>query len=331
MMMPCARDGPVLVRDIQLSVPQQIRVWAEQLGFDDVGFADVDSEHVRANHQHIEDAVQQGRLEPLSWYASTLPDRFDVRRRLASAQSVVVVVSNYYTGDHSDHSDQAAPKVARYAWGADYHNVLRKRLRKLRVAMLTLRPDAKIAPFLDSEAVLERAWAHAAGLGFIGKSSMFIHPRFGTWTFLGGLLTNFTLPTSTPVTERCGTCTACLDACPTQAITAPFQVDARRCITTWTIENAHDPQGSIAANTGWAAGCDICQEVCPWNKFEQRTHNAQYQPRHVFLNADDPPTDVTGSPLARPGVEVLGMLANRAGSGSLGRQRRLVKARNTDS
>ncbi|MBI1946726.1 MAG: tRNA epoxyqueuosine(34) reductase QueG [Deltaproteobacteria bacterium] len=286
-----------------------------------------DAEVVPASTQlddapRLVEAVGAGRLAPFPWMAETLEQRTDLRRRLPWAVSVLVVVQSYFAGHHADLLDAAAlagkAKVSRYAWGGDYHGFLRRRLRRLRRALLDEAGGGRCAPFLDVDAVCERAWAKAAGLGFVGKSGMLIHRGLGTWTFLGGLATDVNLGPCPrlPVADACGSCTACLDACPTQAITAPHVVDARRCLVTWNIEEAEDARGDAPGMTGhgWAAGCDVCQEVCPWNRFAKRTTEARLHPRagHVAFGVDDAPTDVEGTPLARPGVEALPRLAARA-------------------
>ena len=289
-------------------------------GFDDCEVVAADTPLVDA--QRLVDAVQDGRLAPFPWMAETLDQRTDLRRRLPWARSVLVVVQSYFTGNHADFLEVGAlagrARVSRYAWGSDYHCFLRRRLRRLRRALLEQTGGGRCAPFLDVDAVFERAWAKTAGLGFIGKSGLLIHRGLGTWTFLGGLASEVDLGPClrAPVTEACGTCTACLDACPTHAITGPNVVDARRCLVTWNIEEALDARGDAEGMTGhgWAAGCDVCQEVCPWNRFAKRTGEARFLPRpgHVAFGVEDAPVDVEGTPLARPGVEVLPALAARA-------------------
>ncbi len=289
-------------------------------GFDDAEVVPADT--VLVDAPRLVEAVRSGRLEPFPWMAETLEQRTDLRRRLPWATSVLVVAQSYFTGNHDEHAGAAAlagkARVSRYAWGSDYHGFLRRRLRRLRRALLDEAGGGRCAPFLDVDAVLERAWAKAAGLGFVGKSGLLIHRGLGTWTFLGGLATDVDLGPCArpPVAEACGTCTACLDACPTGAIVAPQVVDARRCLVTWNIEEASDPRGDAPGMTGhgWAAGCDVCQEVCPWNRFAKRTTEARFLPRpgHVAFDATDAPTDVEGTPLARPGAAVLPALAARA-------------------
>ena len=287
-------------------------------GFDDAAVVPADTPLAFADE--VRRAVDEGRHGPLGWLADTLGQRVDVRARYPWAKSVLVVVQSYYAGDHDEHvtSLEGRAKVARYAWPHDYHNLLRRRLRKVRRALLDEAGvvDARCAPFLDVDAVLERAWAQAAGLGFIGKSAMFIHRSLGTWTFLGGMVTDLDLGARTraPQTDLCGTCTACLDACPTRAIVRPWAVDASRCLVTWNVEETEDARGDALAGHGWAVGCDVCQEVCPWNRFEKRTDEPRLQPLpgHVAFAPHEAPHDVQGTPLARPGAEALPRLARRA-------------------
>jgi epoxyqueuosine reductase len=274
----------------------------------------------------LKEAVDAGRLGPLDWMARTLDQRMDLKVRLPWARSVLVVLASYYPGDHEDHLPAeelaARARVSRYAWGQDYHHVLRRRLRRLRKALLERAGGGRCAPFNDVDAVLERGWAHAAGLGFIGKSAMLIHRGLGTWTFIGGLVTDLDLGPRRrePMTDLCGTCTACLDACPTAAIVAPRTVDARRCLVTWNVEEPQREEGEAPGMVGhgWAVGCDVCQEVCPWNRFEKKTSEERFLPkgpaaaRHVAFSPEEPPLDVEGTPLARPGREALPLLAARA-------------------
>ncbi|MDP2342249.1 MAG: tRNA epoxyqueuosine(34) reductase QueG [Deltaproteobacteria bacterium] len=295
-----------------------LRAEARAAGFDDVGICSASTP--LPWRAELDDALSSGRFDVFSWMQGTKDQRLDVKNRMAAAKSVVVVVQSYWQGDHRDHVDDdvlaRSAKVSRYAWGADYHHVLRRKLRRLRKWLIARVPEAKVAPFNDVDAVAERAWAVACGLGFIGKSGMFISQSMGTWTFLGGLITDVALVDDheavPQVRPSCGSCTACLEACPTQAITSPQVVDPLRCLTTWNIEEPTDPRGDAFPGSGWAVGCDVCQEVCPWNKFAIATSEERYRPRHVVIDPAAPPDDVTGTPLARPGLENLVALATRA-------------------
>ena len=301
------------------ALAQALCAEARAIGFDDVGVCRADT--AMPDRDHVEAALSSGRFDVFPWMGT--PDqrlqRLDVRARMPKCKSVVVVVESYFGGNHADVVGDVAgsAKVARYAWGQDYHHVLRRKLRRLRKWLLAKFPDATVAPFNDVDAVTERAWAVACGLGFSGKSGMFISEKLGTYTFLGGLLTDIVLvdddePEVVRTKTDCGTCTACLDACPTQAITAPHVVDPLRCLTTWNVEEVDDERGEAFAGSGWAVGCDICQEVCPWNKFAKPTREPRYAPRHVVIDPTAPPADVSGTPLARPGQENLARLAARA-------------------
>lgn len=308
-------------RDLATTRAAHVAALARSYGFDDVGIADARAPS--PFRDALLASVDEGRHGPLAWLGDSMPVRADVHAFMPEARSVVVVVASYFAGDHAEHADAETlakhPRVSRYAWGSDYHNGMRRKLRKLRKRVLAeIDPNARISPFVDDKPVAERAWAREAGLGFIGKSAMFIHRRFGTWTFLGGLVTSIELTPPLPpvVDDLCGTCTRCLDACPTRAITAPFTVDAARCLTTWNVEEPLDPRADAPdlVGHGWAVGCDVCQEVCPWNRFEQRSDDPRFAPRpgHVVIDADAPPDDLEGTPLARPGREGLVAAAARA-------------------
>ena len=298
---------------------QELCAQARAAGFDDVGVCAAATP--MPYRSEVDEALSSGRFDVFQWMQGTKDQRLDVRVRMPQAQSVVVVAQSYWQGDHSDHVDDAAlaraARVSRYAWGQDYHHVLRRKLRRLRKWLIARVPEAKVAPFNDVDAVSERAWAVAAGLGFIGKSGMFISPKLGTWTFLGGLITDVKLTNDDDdapprVRHGCGSCTACLDACPTQAIGPAQVVDPLRCLTTWNVEEPNDVRGDAFVGSGWAVGCDVCQEVCPWNKFAITTSEPGYRPRHVVIDPEAPPPDVAGTPLARPGQENLARLARRA-------------------
>jgi epoxyqueuosine reductase len=183
----------------------------------------------------------------------------DPRSLLPSAQSVIVVTMNYY-------QEADAPiKVARYALGRDYHKVLRSRLRRLAGSLSLLHPEAEFRACVDSAPLLERSYAHLAGLGWFGKNTMLIDSKRGSWFFIGVLLSSVPFAVDEPSLGGCGTCRACIDACPTGAIVnvdEQWQVDSRQCISYQTIEK----RGELTVDTnGWVFGCDVCQEVCPFN------------------------------------------------------------------
>jgi epoxyqueuosine reductase len=201
----------------------------------------------------------------------------DIRQLLPSAQSVIVVGCNYYTPN-----PEMPYQVARYAHGDDYHHVIKAMLDTLGERLQALEPTLEYRAFTDSGPLLERELAMRAGLGWIGKHTNLIHPRKGSWFLLGSLLTNLDIPVSPPFEKlHCGTCTRCIDACPTQAIVAPYTVDARRCIAYLTIETREEIPADMRPDIGdHLFGCDVCQDVCPWNqRFQTPTPHESFYPR----------------------------------------------------
>jgi epoxyqueuosine reductase len=236
---------------------------ARQLGFAAVGIASAaGSERLRLRTAALERWLAAGHQADMAWMAD--PRRRAVEALLPGVRSVVAVGLPYWV------EAERAPgslKVARYGWGRDYHRVIDGRLRALGRWLETQVPGAGWRACVDSSPLLDKAWAEEAGLGWIGKHSNLISREHGSWLLIGHLLTTLELPADPPAVPACGACRSCLEACPTNAIREPFVVDARRCIAFHTIEN-RDPElpSEIAdALEGWVAGCDICQDVCPWN------------------------------------------------------------------
>ena len=285
------------------------------LGFDDVGIAP--AQEGTPYQSEFLDAILEKRHGPLDYLERTALERSDVLKLMPEAKSVVVVIKNYYTGDHGEVPEGFA-KVSRYAWGGDYHHWFKKRLQKIRSLIhQNLDSGAKIHIFNDTGPVLERGWAEKTGLGFIGKSGLLIHRNYGTWTFIGGFVTDLSLRADKPTAKSlCGTCTACMDACPTRAILSPKKVDAGKCLTTWNVERPLLKEADKVEfkGSGWAVGCDICQEVCPWNKFEKITEEPRFQRRegHDLISIASIPKETAGTPLARPGQEGLLVSVQRA-------------------
>ena len=259
----------------------------------------------------------------MTWMADSASRRVDVQESLPGARSVVVVAVSYYRPEPPE-APEAELRTARYAQGVDYHRWVRRRLRKLRLTLLELFPGARVYPTVDTSPVLERAWAERAGVAWIGKSTMAIHPRLGTYTFLGTLITDAKLETSSPLPDRCGSCTACLDACPTDAFPEPGVLDARKCISYWTLETREKLLPADAPELhGWVAGCDVCQEVCPWNKFALPSTEPRTEPRPGLRHPDSEvfaqPSGhealtelIAGTALQRTGAEALRRNAARA-------------------
>lgn len=242
------------------TLEEELLEQARSLGFALVGIAAAEEADDFAS---LERWLEQGYAGEMGYMRKHAEARRHPRSILASVRSVIMVGLCY-----DAEPSRGSAKFARYARGADYHEVLRERLRKLGGWLRERRPEAWGRVVVDTAPLLERGFARRAGLGWIGKNTMLIHPRVGSWFVLGGLLVDIEL-TPTPSFERrhCGTCTACLDACPTGAFVGPGMLDARRCISYLTIELRQPvPEAWRERLDGWVFGCDVCQEVCPWNR-----------------------------------------------------------------
>lgn len=302
------------------SLAQFIKDTGQQLGFQQVGITDLDL------------TVAEQRLQ--QWLANHFHGSMDYMHKHGSKRShpaelvpgTVRVISarmDYLPADHAiadtlRNKDQAY--IARYALGRDYHKVLRPRLRQLAQQIAAHVPH-QYRVFVDSAPVLEKPLAEKAGLGWIGKNTLVINSKGGSWFFLGEIYTDLPLPIDTPATAHCGSCNACLKICPTQAIIAPYQLDARRCISYLTIENRGPiPLEFRTAIGNRIFGCDDCQIICPWNKFARYTQEKDFQPRHPLTTVSllelfswseaEFLKNTEGSALRRPGYE--GWLRNLA-------------------
>ena len=241
------------------------------MGFDACGISC--ATHLETESEHVEQWLEGGREGEMGYLTRNKEKRYDPRLLVEGTKSIVTVLYNYFPkqqiGDHGRY------KIAKYAYGADYHDVLKRKMRQLleRIEAQTGKLEG-CRVFVDSAPVLDRAWAVRCGLGFIGKNTTLIHPKKGSFFFIGHLFLPLELEeTGTPLANRCGRCTRCIDACPTGALEAPFQIDARKCISYLTIEykgslEGHNPERF----NGWMYGCDTCQDVCPLNVDAQVTY-----------------------------------------------------------
>lgn len=302
---------------------QQIKDWGQTLGFADIGISSIDLSAYEANYFNWLDQDYHGEMDYMAkhGYKRTRPNELE-----PGTQSIISVRMNYY--DAQAHSPLAQlhqtdkAYISRYALHKDYHKLMRKRLQQLaaKIEEAVGADRFHYRAFSDSAPVLERPIAEQAGLGFIGKNSLIIHPRAGSWFFLGELYTNLNLPVDTPFEKQgCGPCTACIDECPTQAIVDNAVVDARRCISYLTIEYKGVIDEELRHLMGNRIyGCDDCQLVCPWNKFTQPTDETAFksphkQPPHALdaasllalfgLSEADFLKRFEGSPIRRIGYE----------------------------
>ncbi len=211
--------------------------------------------------------------------ADSVEKRADIQRVLPGVRSVVCVTMNYYApAQHSD--DDSTGKISRYAWGDDYHLVMTERLEDLLADIRSVNPEIRGKVYVDTGPVMDKVWAAKAGLGWQGKHTNLITKDHGSWVFLGEILLDCELEYDQPVADACGTCTACIDACPTGAIVAPYVLDSAKCISYLTIEHRGPIAGEFAGKLeGWVYGCDICQDVCPWNRFSKPTEEPAFAPR----------------------------------------------------
>lgn len=263
----------------------QVKQKASELGFHKVGIASVNAEN-ESEIERLRLWLSSGYQADMEWMKN--PKRQNVRLLMPEVQSIVCVALNYYT-PHQRPENQEYAKISRYGWGRDYHKILHKKLKAL-TNWLEQQGEGILARYYaDTGPIQDKVWAQRAGIGWIAKNSNVITREYGSWVFLGEVLTNLELTPDTPHTHHCGTCTRCIEACPTNAIrlskqdngTESFVVDANRCIAYHTIENRAEklPEAIALSLQGWVAGCDICQDVCPWNqRFAKETDVSEFQP-----------------------------------------------------
>ena len=256
----------------------QVKEKALSLGFDRVGIAAADADTTDSAVARLKAWLALGYHGDMAWMAN--PKRFDIRACMPEVRSLICVALNYYT-PHQRPQGKEYGKISRYGWGRDYHKVMDKKLKALAQWLQAQGEGIKARYYADTGPVQDKVWAQRAGIGWIAKNGNVITREYGSWVFLGEVLTNLVLTPDAPHSEHCGTCTRCMDACPTGAITQPFVVDANRCIAYHTIENRAEklPQAIAPHLEGWVAGCDICQDVCPWNqRFAKETDIKEFQP-----------------------------------------------------
>jgi len=262
-----------------------IKQRARELGFDKVGI--VSAQRLSDEGKRLREWLSRNYQADMRWMEREVEKRIDPRLLLPQARSVVVVALNYFTpSTHQDNSSTG--KVSRYAWGDDYHDVVGEKLRSLLAWVKEQRPDVNGKVCIDIQPTMDKAWAVRGGLGWLGKHTNVITPEFGSWVFIGELLLDVELEYDNErVEDHCGTCTLCIDACPTQAITEPYVVDSTKCISYVTIELRTPEIPALVEDnlSGWLYGCDICQDVCPWNRFEQQTNETRFAPREGNVNA----------------------------------------------
>ena len=256
-----------------------IKEQAKNAGFNLVGIAPVE---VSVRRDYIREWFAAGRAGTMQWMHRHLDAKVDVRKYMPEARSIICVAINYHFPLTSPPDAKARGRIARYALGDDYHEVFRQRLHKLADVVRNRLPGEITKCCCDTSPVLEREYAQAAGIGWIGKNTCVIHPRMGSWLLLGEVLVSAELPFDEPTGEHCGTCRRCIDACPTRAIIAPYQLDPTKCISYLNIEYRDTLDEKQRRALGdWLFGCDICQEVCPYNRESPEGVVKEFRPRMV--------------------------------------------------
>ena len=278
----------------------KIRTLALEAGFDLFGVTS--AEPFEQERARLASWLAQGFAGDMNYLRNNTEKRIEPRLILPSVKSIICLGISYFYDEPSLRAEGKAirsvtspdcfvanaprndrqGKVARYAWGKDYHKVLKKKLKALKSQITQLAgPATELKDYTDTGPLLERQAAARAGLGFIGKNTLLLHPKMGSYFFLSEILTNLELEPGTPITTSCGSCRACIDACPTQAFPQPYQLDATRCISYWTIEHRGEIPEKFHAGIGdHAFGCDICQEVCPFNRRPLPSQCEEFAPAH---------------------------------------------------
>lgn len=260
---------------------QALKREAHRLGFSFVGVSK--AAFLEEEAPRLEAWLKAGRHGSMGYMENWFDKRLDPRKLVPGARSVVSLLYNHH--NPAKPSDPAAPRISQYAFGEDYHFVIKAKLRALVDWMEDTIGAVDGRAFVDSAPVLERAWARRSGAGWVGKNSMLIHPKAGSFYFLAAFISDLELEADGPMKDYCGTCTACMDACPTDAIPEPYSVDGSRCISYLTIELKDEalPEQFRGHMEKWAFGCDICQDVCPWNRFAQKHQEAAFAPKEGLL------------------------------------------------
>ena len=259
---------------------QLIKQHAQRLGFMSCGISQAG--FLEEEAPRLEAWLHRGHHGQMGYMERNFDKRLDPTKLVPDAKSVVSLLLNYYPDQTQQ--DPSAPKISKYAYGADYHHVIKTKLKELMHCIETEIGAVSGRAFVDSAPVLDKAWAAKSGLGWMGKNTNLISQQKGSFFFIAELIIDLALDYDNPTTDHCGTCTACIDACPTEAIVAPYQVDGSKCISYFTIElKGAIPQEVKGKFDNWVFGCDVCQDVCPWNRFSQPHREPLFAPQHELL------------------------------------------------
>lgn len=257
-----------------------IKKKAVESGFDACGIASAGK--LDKEEAFLKTWLDNGLNASMKFMENHFEKRVNPQELVPGAKSIISVVHNYYP---EKQQQSGVPKIARYAYGKDYHYVIKDKLKALLKYINDDLQPCSGRVFADSAPVLERAWAAKSGIGWIGKNTNLIVPNKGSYFFIGEIILDIELEYDSAIEDRCGSCTKCLQACPTNALVTPYRLDSNRCISFQTIENrAEIPEKFKGVFQDWVFGCDICQEVCPWNNFSKPTAESAYKPKEEFMN-----------------------------------------------
>ncbi len=260
---------------------QLIKAEAHRLGFSFVGFSKAD--FLEEEAPRLEKWLKDKQHGEMSYMENNFDKRLDPRLLVEGSKSVISLLYNYHSNQIQ--SDSSAPKISTYAYGEDYHFVVKRKLKSLLYFIQEKIGEVDARVFVDSAPVLDRAWAKKAGLGWVGKNANLINKNQGSYFFIAEIILDLDLAYDSPVQDYCGTCTKCLDACPTDAIIQPYVVDGSKCISYFTIELKEAiPQEVKGKMDNWMFGCDICQQVCPWNSFSLQHNEPAFNPHPDLLS-----------------------------------------------
>lgn len=258
-----------------------IKTEALRLGFSMVGISK--AEFLESEAPKLEKWLTENKNGKMAYMENHFDMRLNPTLLVDGAKSVISLMYNYYTPQKQ--IDESAPQISKYAYGQDYHEVVKEKLKTLLQFIQTEIGDVNGRCFVDSAPILERAWAAKSGLGWVGKNGNLINKKNGSFYFLAELIIDLQLNYDSITTNHCGTCNACVDSCPTQAIVAPSVIDGSKCISYFTIELKEAiPQEMKGTFNNWAFGCDVCQNVCPWNKFSKPHQEPLFNPKEELLN-----------------------------------------------
>lgn len=259
-----------------------IKQKAFELGFSHVGISKAG--FLEKEARQLESWLSNNYHGKMQYMENHFDLRTDPRKLIDGAKSVVTVLYNYYTPIRQENI--ATPKISKYAYGADYHTVIKKKLKELQLFITDSFGEINVRGFVDSAPVMDKVWAEKSGLGWIGKHSNLINKEKGSYFFIAELILDLELEIDVPIKDYCGTCTRCIDACPTEAIIAPYLVDGSKCISYLTIELKDEilPNEFKDKMDNWMFGCDVCQEVCPWNRFSTQHNESAFEPSFDLLN-----------------------------------------------